>query len=116
VRLNRPNYPTVIDLDFRSNQGTRASTSWDFRCWREIQNPNIDTNFTLAGTRTRDAVVLAGQAVKVRAGGISDIPGPVTLLGLVPADEGGGRRTLDPVYVVKRFDSSKPTTILVPSD
>ena len=114
VRLNRPNYPTVIDLDFRSNQGTRASTAWDFRCWREIQNPNIDANFTLSGARTGDAVVLAGQAVKVPVGGISDIPGPVTLLGLVPTDEGAGRRTLDQVYIVKRFDSSKPTTILIP--
>ncbi len=114
VRLNRPNYPTVIELDFRSDQGTRASTAWDFRCWREIRSPNLDANFTLAGVRTRDAVVLAGQAVKVPVGGISDVPGPVTLLGLVPTDEGSGRRTLDPVYIVKRFDSSKPTTILIP--
>ena len=27
VRLNRPNYPTVIDLDFRADQGVGASTS-----------------------------------------------------------------------------------------
>jgi hypothetical protein len=93
--LNRPNYPTFIDLEFRSSQGTRASTSWDFRCWSEIRSPNIDADFTLAGARTRNAVILAGQAIKVPFGGISDIPGPVTLLGLVPTDEDSGRWTLD---------------------
>ena len=115
VRLNRPNYPTFIDLEFRSSQGARASTAWDFRCWSEIRSPNIDAEFTLAGARTRNAVILAGQAIKVPFGGISDIPGPVTLLGLVPTDEGSGRWTLDPVYIVNRFDLSKPTTILIPS-
>src|SRR5207247_2210006 len=33
VRLNRPNYPTFVDLDFRSGQGIQASTSWNFTCW-----------------------------------------------------------------------------------
>jgi len=115
VRLNRPNYPTVVDLDFRADQGVRAVTSLNFTCWREIQNPNIDANFTLAGARTRNAVVISGAATKVPYGGISDIPGPVTLLGLVPTDEGNRRWTMDPAYIVKRFDSSKPTTVLVPS-
>ena len=114
VRLNRPNYPTIIDLDFRSDQGVRASTSWNFRCWTEILSPNIDTGFTLVGARTRNAIVISGQATKVPAGGVSDIPGPVTLLGLVPTDEGRGRRTMDPAYIVQRFNSSKPTTVFVP--
>jgi hypothetical protein len=113
VRLNRPNYPTVIDLDFRADQGVRASTSWDFRCWKEIRNPNIDANFTLAGARTRSAVVISGEATKVPYRSISDIPGPVTLLGLVPSDEGRGHRTMDPAYIVKRFDTGRPTTVLV---
>jgi hypothetical protein len=113
VRLNRPNYPTVIDLDFRADQGVRASTSWDFRCWKEILNPSIGPNYTLAGARAGDAVVISGQAVKVPYRGISDIPGPVTLLGLVPSDESGGHRTMDQAYIVKRFDGAKPTTVLV---
>jgi hypothetical protein len=115
VRFNRPNYPTVIDLDFRAEQGVRASKSWNFQCWREIENPNIDANFTLAGARTRDAVVLSGTAMKVPYHGISDIPGPVTVLGLVPSDEGGGGRTMDQAYILERFGSSKPTTVLGPS-
>jgi hypothetical protein len=113
VRLNRPNYPTVIDLDFRADQGVRASTSWDFRCWKEIRNPNVDTNFTLAGARMRNAVIISGQAVKVPYRSISDIPGPVTLLGLAPSDERHGRRTMSPLYIVKPSDIGKPTTVLV---
>jgi hypothetical protein len=114
VRVNRPNYSTIIDLDFRTDQGTRASTAQNFICWAEIQNPNIDANFTLAGALIRNGVVLSGEATKVPSPGVSDIPGPVTLLGLVPTDEGSGRRTLDPVYVTRRFVTSKPTTVFVP--
>jgi hypothetical protein len=116
VRVGRPNYPIFIDLDFRTDQGIRASTSWNFTCWTEIQNPNIDANFTLAGARTRIGVVLSGSAIKVPYRGISDIPGPVTLLGLVPTDEGRGRQTVDPAYIIRRLDSSKPTTVFLPFD
>ena len=116
VRLNRPNYPTFIDLDFRSDQAIRASTSWDFTCWTEIQNPNIDAYFTLAGVHSRDGVVISGRAMKVPFGGISDIPGPVTLLGLVPTDEGRGRHSMQRAYIVKKSDEGKPTTVLVPFD
>jgi hypothetical protein len=114
VRVNRPNYPTFVDLDYRSDLGIRASTSWNFICWTEIQHPNIDANFTLAGAQNRNGVVLAGRAMKVPYAGISDIPGPVTLLGLVPTAEGRGRLTTEPAYIVQRFDGSKPTTVFVP--
>jgi hypothetical protein len=114
VRLNRPNYPTFIDLDFRNEEGLLASTSWNFRCWTEIQHPSVGGNFTLAGGYHRNGVVLAGRAEKAPFGAVSDIPGPVTLLGLVPADEGRGRRTMDPAYIVQRSDNGKPTTVLVP--
>jgi hypothetical protein len=114
VRLNRPNYATFVDVDFITDQGDRASTSWNFRCWTEIQHPAIDAHFTLAGARNGNAVILAGRAEKVPFSAVSDIPGPVTLLGLVPADEGRGRRTMDPAYIVQKSDSSKPTTVFVP--
>jgi hypothetical protein len=114
VRLNRPNYPTFVDLDFDSGQGVRASTGWNFRCWTEIQHPNIGANFTLVGARTRDAVVISGRAAKAPFGGVSDIPGPVTLLGLVPTNEGRGGRMMDPAYIVQKSDGSKPTTVFVP--
>jgi hypothetical protein len=114
VRLNRPNYPTFVDLDFDSGEGVRASTAWNFRCWTEIQNPNIGPHFILVGARTRDAIVISGRAAKVPFGGVSDIPGPVTLLGLVPTDEGRGGRTIDPAYIVQKLDGGRPTTVFVP--
>jgi hypothetical protein len=114
VRLNRPNYPTFVDLTFRSDQGVRGGASWDFRCWKEIENPILDNGFTLVGARAGSAVVLAGRAVKAPYGGVSDIPGPVTLLGLVPANENNGRWTLDPVYVVNQPAGGGPATIIVP--
>jgi hypothetical protein len=116
VRLNRPNYPTVIDLDFLGEAGARTLHTWNFTCWTEIQKPKVDANFTLAGAGTRNGVVISGQAIKVPVAGISDIPGPITLLGLVPAGAGPGRWTMDPAYIVKRFDSSKPTTVFLPFD
>jgi len=114
VRLNRPNYPTFIDLDFRNEEGLLASTSWNFRCWAEIQHAVMGGNFTLAGAQNRNGVILAGRAEKVPFGAVSDIPGPSTLLGLVPADEGRGRPTMEPAYIVQKSDSAKPTTVFVP--
>jgi hypothetical protein len=112
--VREPAFTRLSDLDFRSEQGARASTSWNFICWVEIRNPGIDVNFTLAGDYTHNGTVISGEAVKVPFAGISDIPGPVTLLGLVPTDEGRGRWTMDPAYVAKRFATSKPTTVFVP--
>ena len=114
VRLNRPNYPTFVDLDFRGPDGGPASTSWNFRCWTEIQHPAIDANFTLAGAQSGDSVILSGRAEKVPFGPVSDIPGPVTLLGLVPADDDGHGRTMEPAYILQRSDIGKPTTVFVP--
>jgi hypothetical protein len=116
VRLNRPNYPTFIDLDFRSDQGVEASTSWNFTCWTEIQNPTIDAYFTLVGALTHDGVIISGRAIKVPFGGISDVPGPVTLLGLAPSDEGRKRHSMHRAYIAKKFDEGKRTTVLVPFD
>jgi hypothetical protein len=113
VRLNRPNYPTFVDLDFRSPEGGPASTGWNFRCWTEIPHPAIDANFTLAGAQNGNGVILGGSAEKVPFGRVSDIPGPVTLLGLVSVDDGRGR-TMEPAYVIQKSHSGKPTTVFVP--
>jgi hypothetical protein len=110
VRLNRPNYRTFVDLDFRGRDGGPASTGWNFRCWTEIQHPAIDANFTLAGAQNGSGVILSGRAEKVPFGPVSDIPSPVTLLGLVPADGGRGH-TMDPAYVIQ---PGQPTTVFVP--
>ena len=96
-----------------SDQGGRTSTSRNFVCWTEIENPGADARFTLAGAFTRDAVAISGQAVKVPFGGISDIPGPVTLLGLLPTDADRSR-SMDQAYIVKWFDGTNLKTVFVP--
>jgi hypothetical protein len=136
VRLNRPNYPTFVDFDFQSDEHVRATTARNFTCWAEINNPNIDAYFTLTGTRTRSGIVLSGRAIKVPFGDISDIPGPISLLGLVPSAEGRTNRSMDAAYVIQRFDkirlgraarsidpadvakwsAGKPTSVFVPFD
>ena len=117
VRSNRPNYPTFVDLDFRSDQGIDASRSGrNFTCWTEIKEPNLNEYFTLVGARTHSGVVISGKAVKHPFKNISDIPGPVRLLGLAPTDDDGHGRSMDPAYIVKKSDSSKPTTVFVPFD
>jgi hypothetical protein len=116
VRLNRPNYPTFIDLDFAGDAGAHASASWNFTCWTEIEDPKIDASFALAGAHLRNAVVISGRATKVPVAGISDIPGPVTLLGLVPVDKGHGNQTMSPAYIIKTFEDTKPTTVFLPFD
>jgi len=114
VRFNRPNYPIFVDFDFRSDEGNWASTVRNFTCWTEIKDPKLDAYFTLLGARTRNGVVLSGKAVKAPLKGISDIPGPVTLLGLLTTDDGRGGRSVDPAYLFKGSQNSRPNSVLVP--
>ena len=36
VRSNRPNYPTLVDLDFYSENEVLLSTAHEFVCWSQI--------------------------------------------------------------------------------
>jgi hypothetical protein len=38
----------------------------------------------------------------------------VTLLGLVPSEENRGHLSMDPAYIVNRFDNNRPTTVFLP--
>ena len=55
--------------------------------------------------------VAAGQAVKIAISGISDIPGPATLMGLVITTEGGTPTSIEREYITAPFNNS----ILVPT-
>jgi hypothetical protein len=111
VRLNRPNYPTFVSLDFYNEAEIRASASWDFLCWAQVQPADADTR--LSGMRSRNGVAMSGQAVKSPFGMISDIPGPVTLLGLVQTSDGPMHRT----YIFNHLDKGNPLpTIFLPLD
>ena len=71
----------------------------------------LDRQFALAESRTGNAVVIASEAMKVPYRSISDIPGPVTVLGLVPSGEGRRPRMMDRAYIFKRFDAGDPAPV-----
>jgi hypothetical protein len=115
VRLNRPNYPTFVSLDFYNEAEIRASASWDFLCWAQVRPADADTR--LSGMRTRNGVAMSGQAVKSPFGMISDIPGPVTLLGLVETSDGPTHRSIDRTYIFNSLDKGNPIpTVFLPLD
>jgi hypothetical protein len=115
VRVNRPNYPTSSISTSMVKEGYGHRPPGTFDVGRRSKIPTRCEPRTRWGADPRRRPDFQ-RGDKVPYGGISDIPGPVTLLGLVPTDEGGGGRTMDPAYVLKRFDISKPTTVFVPSD
>jgi hypothetical protein len=115
VRLNRPNYPTFVSLDFYTEAEIRASASWDFLCWAQVRPADADVR--LSGMRTRNGVAMSGQAVKSPFGAISDIPGPVTLLGLVQTSDGSTQGSMDRTYIFNSLDNGNPLpTVFLPLD
>ena len=115
VRSNRPNYPTFVSLDYYNEAEIRASASWDFLCWAQVRPADADTR--LSGMRTRNGVAMSGQAVKSPFGMISDIPGPVTLLGLVQTSDGSSHGSMDRTYIFNSLDKGNPIpTVFLPLD
>jgi hypothetical protein len=115
VRSNRPNYPTFVNLNFYNEAELRISTSSEFLCWGKVQ-PS-DQEVRLSGTHTRQGIAVSGQAVKMPFGGISDIPGPVTLFGLVHATGGSASASMGRAYIFNMLDNSNPIpTVFLPSD
>jgi hypothetical protein len=82
VISNRPNYPTVVDLNFYSETEVLLSTSHEFICWSQVLLSDLNPNLTATGLSPKGLVV-SDQAVKVPIGGITDTVGQVTLLGIV---------------------------------
>jgi hypothetical protein len=86
VRSNDFNYPTVVDLNFFSTNEALFSTSTLFFCWEEVRLAVIDPALTET-FMGRKGLVESTEAEKVPILGIFDIPGPVTLLGLIETNE-----------------------------
>jgi hypothetical protein len=115
VRSNRPNYPIFVSLDYHNEAEIRASASWNFQCWAEVQP--ADADFRLSGMQTRNGFAMSGQAVKSPFGMISDIPGPVTLLGLVRTSGGPAHSSMDRAYIFNSLDQANSIpTVFLPLD
>jgi len=96
VRSNRPNLPTFVDFENFDQGGRLLGISTQFLCWTEQRLNTIGSSLTFEQTDSRWELAFSGQAVKFPLFGISDKPGPVTLMGLMQVVEGPptARRTL----------------------
>jgi hypothetical protein len=132
VRLNLPNNPTFVPLDFfneslnsvsstNPNFERLTSTSTEFLCWTQVQLSAINPNLTQVAQGTRKGGVIAGAAEKVPFAGIADTAGATNLIGLVQTIEGTlPNRFFERGYVYSLFhppprlsDSDEPGSVIV---
>ena len=93
VLSNRPNYPTVVNLNFYSADEVLLSTWHEFICWSQVLLSELNPNLTATGLSAKGLVV-SEQAAKFPIGGVADRAGPVTLLGIVETlTTNGGNHT-----------------------
>jgi len=109
VRQNLSNYPTFLHLNFWSEDEVIESTALHFVCYGQFNlSTKIDPNLTAAGMgpNGRKGVFQSNQAVKQQIGGIADVAGPVTLIGLVHTVEGPtGGDTLSRSYIFNTYNN-----------
>lgn len=102
---NRDNFPVDVDLVFSNEVQQQNSASTEFVCFEEqsLSDLGFDNSFGTKG------LVESISATKTAILGISDTPGPVTLLGLIITREfDAGGMTLLRHYVYPFFNNSIP--------
>ena len=108
VRQNQPNYPTIVNLDFWSEDEVIESTSLHFICYGQFQLSAFDPNLTITQMGFRKGTFQSGPAFKTPIGGIADNAGNVTLLGLIHTFEGGTTAVGDRTYMYEPYNNSIP--------
>jgi len=108
VRLNQPNYPTFVNLDFWSEDEVIESASLHFVCYGQFQLSKIDPNLTKQQMGFRKGVFQSGQAFKSPIGGIFDTAGRVCLLGLIHTFEGPDITTSARTYIYEPYHNTVP--------
>jgi hypothetical protein len=108
VRQNQPNFPTYVDLQFWSEDEVIESTSLHFICYGQFQLSRFDPNLTRQQMGFRKGVFQSDQANKQPIGGVNDIPGFVTLLGLVHTFEGADATVSERTYIYEPYNNSVP--------
>jgi len=106
VQSNRPNNPTFVPLTFYNAKQAPTSTSTNFVCWRSIDIAKLNASLNQTSQTTAEGSFVSGQAVKIAISGISDIPGPATLMGLVITTEGGTPTSIEREYITAPFNNS----------
>jgi hypothetical protein len=118
VRSDFPNYPTEVNVNFWNESNALSptsplfekllSTSLEFVCWTQLRLTDIDSNLTQTQMGTRKGVFRSSPAAKFPFAGISDIAGPVTLLGLVETLEGPASAPASRSYFSSVYNDSVP--------
>jgi hypothetical protein len=108
VRQNKPNFPTYVDLKFWSEDEVIESTSLHFICYGQFQLSRIDPNLTRQQMGFRKGVFESDQANKQPIGGVNDLAGFVTLLGLVHTFEGADATVAERTYIYEPYNNSFP--------
>ena len=127
VRSDFPNYPTEVNVDFWNESNALSptsplfekllSTSLEFVCWQQLPLTGIDPNLTQTQMGTRKGVFRSSPATKFPFAGISDITGPVTLLGLVETLEGPAAAPSSRSYFSAVYNDSVPVrTFFLPEN
>jgi hypothetical protein len=108
VQSNFPNDPTFVPLTFYNAKQAPTSTGTNFVCWQSIDIAKLNASLNQTSQTTAEGSFVSGQAVKIATRGISDLPGPATLLGLVITTEGGTPTSIEREYITAPFNNSLP--------
>jgi hypothetical protein len=109
VRQNQPNFPTFVHFDFWSEDEVVESPSLHFICYGQFAlSTQIDPNLTKQQMGFRKGVFQSGQAFKTPIGGVNDIAGNVTLLGLIHTFEGADATASERTYIYEPYNNSVP--------
>ena len=112
--VNRPNFPTFVDLHFFNENEVLLSSAFQFVCWVESRLTDIDTN--LDEFFGKVGLVETTEAEKIPIFGVNDLAGPVSLLGLVDTVELNSAGTVIRQFSNLLFNDGLPTpTILAPN-
>jgi len=122
VVSNRPNNPVFVPLNFYGGNPSAignenvVSTFTEFICWTEQRIDVVNANLTTA-LMGRKGAFESGPAEKFAFGGVNDITGPVTLIGLVETIEGPAPNAAMREYITNTFNDSVPRpTCFIPGN
>jgi len=116
VISNASNYPTFVAFNFYNEREEVVSTSVEFICWTQVMLSDINTNLTEAGMGSRKGLFESSPAQKRAIGGITDVAGPVTLLGIIEtAEVANGNNVREYSYSTYNDPLSLVPTIFFPT-
>jgi hypothetical protein len=106
VQSNFPNDPIFVPVTFYNAKQAPTSTEPNFVCWQKVDITRLNASLNQTSQGSAEGSFVSGQAMKVAIDGISDLPGPATLLGLVLTTEGSKPNGVAREYITAPFNNS----------